>query len=329
MNKTGNYYVLIFSLIALTSFGQSKLEIPISPYNDEVVHHSAYSLGYCEEHEQARWVAYELTATEVSGTYKRKDNFRTDPNVSTQSASLADYRGSGYDRGHLAPAADMKLTSTYMSESFFMSNMSPQDAGFNRGIWKNLEEVVRKMAVGSQSVYVVTGGIFTSSLGTIGSNQVTIPKYYFKVVLDYTAPEFKAIGFILPNEPSSKPLSSYAVSVDAVESRTGLDFFSKLPDEQENLLESRYDYAEWNVKDISSTRKTSKTCAGTTKAGKKCMRAIKAEDTYCYQHNPSSSITPKKESNQTSSEKCQAITQKGTQCKRKAQAGSRYCWQHK
>jgi endonuclease G, mitochondrial len=320
--------LLFFTWLFTICWGQTGLEIPESRFNDEVVRHAAYTLGYSEANEQARWVAYELTSAEVAGNVKRKDNFRPDPSVSTGSATLSDYRGSGYDRGHLAPAADMKLNGTYMSESFFMSNMSPQVAGFNRGIWKNLEEVVRKMALGSGAVYVVTGPIFSQSRGSIGSNKVTIPGYYYKVILDYREPSMKAIGFILPNKASTSSLSFYATSVDAVEERTGLDFFALLPYEVESHLESNFSYTDWNVKDLSSSRKTSKTCAGTTKAGKKCMRAIKAEDAYCYQHKPTSSVSAPTKRTISSDGRCQATTQKGTQCKRQAKSGSRYCWQH-
>jgi len=320
----------VFTWVIVIGWGQSDLEIPVSPFNDEIVRHSAYTLGYSEAHEQARWVAYELTSSEIAGNAKRKDNFRSDPSVSTGSAALSDYRGSGYDRGHLAPAADMKRNVTVMSESFFMSNMSPQTPSFNRGIWKNLEETVRKMAVLSGAVYVVTGPIFSAPQGQIGDSKVTIPSSYYKVILDFREPGLKAIGFILANAASSRPISSFALSVDDVESRTGLDFFSKLPNNVENQLESQYDYSEWKVKDLTSSRKAGKTCAGTTKAGNKCMRAVKAGDTYCYQHKPGYSPKVKaKTSTLVSGGRCQAKTQKGIQCKRKAASGSAYCWQHK
>jgi endonuclease G len=90
---------------------------------------------------------------------KRKDNFRSDPKVKTGSAALSDYKGSGYDRGHLAPAADFKWSATAMSESFYMSNMSPQVPGFNRGIWKNIESTVRNWAVENDEIYIVTGPV--------------------------------------------------------------------------------------------------------------------------------------------------------------------------
>jgi|SaaInlStandDraft_4_1057021.scaffolds.fasta_scaffold07846_3 endonuclease G, mitochondrial len=315
--------------IGFQSFAQSLLEIPLSPFNDEIIRHSAYVLGYSEEHEQARWVAYQLTSEEVSGSQKRTDNFRSDPNVSTGSASKSDYKGSGYDRGHLAPAADMKLNSTYMSESFFMSNMSPQDPGFNRGIWKSLESAVRNMAFQNQAVYVVTGPIFESNRGSIGSNRVTIPGYYFKVILDYSGDEHKAIGFILPHSKSASSLSSFAVSVDVVENRTGLDFFPSIPDVEEEDLESEYDFSDWNIKDASSNFSSSgKQCLGTTKAGLRCKRNIKVIDTFCYQHKPNYSPKPKAPE-PSAGIRCSATTKKGSQCKRKSSGGSIYCWQHK
>jgi endonuclease G len=109
----------------------------------EIIKHSYYTLAYSEENEQAYWVYYVLTPEEINGTQTRTDDFRPDPAVSTGSASLADYSGSGYDRGHLCPAADMKLNKTSMSETFYLSNMSPQLAGFNRGIWSTVEDQVR------------------------------------------------------------------------------------------------------------------------------------------------------------------------------------------
>ena len=328
MNRKYLLYILLFTL-SIQIYSQAFTEIPISPFSDEIINHSAYSLGYSEENEQARWVSYHLTAREVKGSQKRKNNFRADRSVSSGSASLSDYKGSGYDRGHLAPAADMKLNVTYMSESFYMSNMSPQDPGFNRGVWKSLESAVRNIAIQNQAVYVVTGPIFESNRGSIGSNRVTIPGYYYKVILDYSGNEHKAIGFILPNSKSSSSLSSFAVSVDVVERKTGLDFFSSIPDVEEEDLESKYDFSDWNVRDASSNFSSSgKQCLGTTKSGLRCKRTIKAQDTFCYQHTANYSPKPKA-SGIIASNRCLATTQKGSQCKRKSSGEGIYCWQHK
>jgi endonuclease G, mitochondrial len=245
--------VLIFIHVFIpTLLSQENLEIPVSSHPDEIIYHLAYTIGYSEEHEQARWVAYELSNDEVEGTAKRRAQFRNDPEVSTGSATLKDYHKSGFDRGHLAPTADMRLTEDYMSESFYMSNISPQVPGFNRGIWKKLEIMVRKMAVQNESIYVITGPIFEANIGKIGASRVTVPGFYYKVILDYEEPSFKAIGFILPNKKSSKPVSFYAVTVDEVEDQTGLDFFAKLPDQIENTIEGFADLRAWNLSPTSS-----------------------------------------------------------------------------
>lgn len=183
----------------------------------------------------------------------RTDDFREDYKVKTGSASQSDYKGSGYDRGHLAPAADFKWSSTAMSESFYMSNMSPQHPSFNRGIWKKLEGSVRNWADDNGEIYVVTGPILSGSFSTVGSNQVSIPNYYYKVILDYKEPEIKGIGFILPNQKLNSSLQSYAVTIDEVERRTGIDFYHSLPDEMENQIESTIDVNKWSFRSSSSS----------------------------------------------------------------------------
>ena len=226
----------------------TRLELPKTNLEDSIISHTGYSFLYKEAYEQAYWVAYELTKGETNKITNRTDKFITDPEVKTGTANNMDYSGSGYDRGHLAPAADMGWSITSMAESFYYSNMSPQEPGFNRGIWKQLEELVRTWAVENQSVYVVTGPVLTSGLSTIGNNKVSVPKYYYKVILDYTDPEIKGIGFILPNEGSNVPLQEYAVSIDSVEKFTEIDFFPKLPDEQEKIIESTLTLQSWSWK---------------------------------------------------------------------------------
>ena len=122
-----------------------------------------------------------------------------------------------------------------MSETFYMSNMSPQVPMFNRGIWKELEEHVRNRAR-KESLYVVTGPIFKSNKGAIGKGKVAVPGYYYK--LFYSPAKQQMIAYVLPNEESKRPLNSFAVSVDKVEKMTGIDFFSQLPDDLERELEA-------------------------------------------------------------------------------------------
>jgi endonuclease G len=213
-----------------------------------IVNRDSYALCYSEQHEQAVWVAYKLTAAEVTARVaSRTDDFREDPLIPAGSASSADYRRSGYDRGHLAPAGDMTWSRDAMSESFYLSNMSPQEPSFNRGVWRKLETLVRTWASENDAVYVVTGPVLTGEpKRTIGPNRVTVPLFYYKVVLDVQKPGLKAIGFLLPNEGSRNALAGFAVTVDRVEEVTGLDFYSRLPDELENSLEGTIDLTLWN-----------------------------------------------------------------------------------
>jgi endonuclease G len=239
----------IFTLLsAFLVFAQEPaVELPAFSPKDPVVRHTSYTLCYSEPHEQALWVAYILTAAEVHGRQKRTNDFRPDPFVVTGSAVPADYRGSGCDMGHLAPAADMKWSFTAMSESFYMSNMSPQAPGFNRGIWKDLESQVRTWAVINRELHVVTGPVLKPGLPTIGKSRVAVPALYYKVLLDDQRPEIKAIGFVMPNRPLSGPVTAYAVTVDSVERLTGLDFFPALPDSIEKAVEAVIHVERWPI----------------------------------------------------------------------------------
>ena len=196
---------------------------------DTIIDRPGYALGYIEYHEQPAWGIYIMTKAEATTKVaKRTNKFRSDPKIPTGSATTGDYRRSGYNRGHLAPAADMAFSGQTMADSFFISNMSPQKPAFNRGIWKDLEALIRYFAITEREIVVVTGPILPKEKTVaIGANQVTVPTYYYKVIFDLTLPR-KMIGFILPNEGSDEPLATFAVTVDAVEKATGLNFFSTI-----------------------------------------------------------------------------------------------------
>ena len=215
-----------------------------TPAADRVVDRTGYALGYSEEYEQAAWVMYRMTREEtLTRAAVRTDDVREDPNIVTFPSLPSDYSRSGYDRGHLAPAEDMKFSEVTMRESFNMSNMSPQKPDFNRGAWKKLEKEVRRFAYNEGSVFVITGPILGRGLKKIGrANKVSVPRRFFKVVYDETPP-CKMIAFVLPNEGSTQPLSSFVTTVDEVERLTGLDFFAGLADE--DAQEAAFDYSLW------------------------------------------------------------------------------------
>ena len=272
----------------------TRYELPAVKSSDRIIHHFGYSLLYNEAHEQASWVAYELTGAETNKLYERTDRFITDPLVSSGTATDSDYKNSGYDRGHLAPASDMGWSDVAMVESFYYSNMSPQLPGFNRGIWKSLEECVRTWAIDNESIYVVTGPVLTAGLSTIGSNKVSVPNYYYKVILDYREPGVKGIGFVLPNQSSSLGLQNFVVSIDSVEHLTGINFYPSLPDSLENAIEQQQCVSCWNWYKKSSNSSgqsqnksgssTAVQCSGITKSGERCKRMTKSPNGRCYQH---------------------------------------------
>ena len=249
--KTFSIYFLSFVLLFSLSFREvenfEKAFLPLFSNTDEIITHTGYTLCYSEKNEQAKWVAYRLTKTMCENdTVKRANNFRADPNVRTGSATPDDYKKSGYDRGHLCPAGDMKWSRQAMSESFYMSNMSPQKPGFNRGIWKKLEEKTRNWAIQNEEIFIVTAGVLNDTLPYIGAlDHVSVPKYYYKIILDYKQPELKAIGFLMENTVSKNSIFKYAVPIDSIEVLTGVDFFHNLPDSIENILEAERDSLKW------------------------------------------------------------------------------------
>jgi endonuclease G len=213
----------------------------------ELIHHSAMSLCYSEKDEQATWVMHVVLPAVDFGNVSRTNDFREDKKVTTGSAEKKDYWNSGYDRGHLAPSADFRWSEKAVSESFFYSNMSPQLPEFNRQSWSDLEAWVRRYVSDFQEpVFVVTGGILTDEgLQNLGPNEVTIPKRYYKIVMDLYGDERKGIAFIMQNGVNEYPVVSYATTINEVERITGIDFFASLPDDEEERLESMDAIAPW------------------------------------------------------------------------------------
>ncbi len=219
---------------------------PAYSQDDQIVEHEGYTLAYSEPIEQAKWVAYRLTAANLNKKVaKRQDNFEEDPDVRSGSATLNDYKASGYDRGHLAPAADFAWSQLAMDGTFYLSNISPQVPDFNSGIWNRLEEKVRVWGAKNKELFIVTGPIVEKGAKKIGRSKVSVPQKYYKVILDISEPEIKAIGFILKNEASEKNFMEFAVTIDVVEKETGLDFFPMVPDDLEKKLESSINKNLW------------------------------------------------------------------------------------
>lgn len=223
---------LLNLMLFFVSFSAWALE-PVA-HCDQTISHNYFSICYSNDHRQAVWTFHKLTKDSIKGPQSRTNDYRFDSKVNGPVGG-DDYRHSGFDRGHLVPAGDMKLNRTSMSQSFFMSNMSPQNPAFNRGKWRALEVSFRDHVLNWGEAYVSTGPVLSEGLEQIASG-VSIPKFYYKVA--YFPGKKVMLAFIMPNERISDPIERFQVSVDEVEARTEIDFFTSLPDEIEERLES-------------------------------------------------------------------------------------------
>jgi DNA/RNA endonuclease G (NUC1) len=207
--------------------------------NEQIIYHEGYTVSYNPDYKIANWVAYELTSEETSGKVKRSDKFVPDPMIGEwATATNEDYAQSGYDRGHLAPAGDMKWSDKAMRESFYFSNICPQDKGLNTGIWNSLEMQCRKWADRHDALLIVTGPVIKDSLRRIGKHRVAIPDAFYKVICIPNGDKPKGIGFLFENRAYKTNIRSMAVSIDSVEKVSGIDFFPSFPPEVQAEMES-------------------------------------------------------------------------------------------
>lgn len=229
--------------------------LPKLAEGEELIEHQAMMLVYSEEHEQAKWVAHIISKEIIGGGEGRTNDFREDPKIKTGSATEKDYfykyeqmgetsyDGLGYDRGHLAPSADFRWNLEALSESYFYSNMSPQLGEFNREGWAELEGFLRAYVANKQvDLFVTTAPVLTPKLKVIerGVNQVSIPEYFYKIAYDPV--NQNAIAFLIPHKKFEHLLDYYVVSIDSLESLTGIDFFHKLPDDIEQKIEKQKNF---------------------------------------------------------------------------------------
>ena len=205
--------------------------------SDTLVRYDAFDVHFNSGRGIANCAVYELVTDELNGTVERDGEFLQDAAVKGCPVPQ-DYAGSGMDRGHLVPAADLKWNENAMRQSFLLTNVCPMHKALNEGGWSKLEEKVREWTARDSALLVFTGPIVGESDTTLASGRVVVPSAYYKVIMAPCVRPIRVVAFIYPNGHSGGRLSQYAVSVDEVERRTGLDFFPTLPQEEQERLES-------------------------------------------------------------------------------------------
>jgi endonuclease G len=270
MNRRYIYPLLLILVVAILFYAEKYVDrqnedypkpvvsdIPESDFDDrflpnsttgKIIRHSYFSLSYSEKHEQAEWVAYELRKEQLAKTDFERPYFVQDRKIRTESADWRNYKNSGYDRGHLCPAGDRRFNYDAYHETFLTSNISPMDHDFNAGIWNRLEQKVRYWVSRREGLFVVTGGVLKNGLKTIGEEDVSVPEEFYKIVVHKSGDTYSAIAFLIPNEDSSDSFYEYAVTVDEIEAKTGIDFFQGLSDDIQQEFEGSINLSVWGKK---------------------------------------------------------------------------------
>lgn len=228
------------------------LERPASIKNrsERIMSRMNYTTSYNKKWKMPNWVAWKIDKSELKNNESRTNEFLPDPDLKeSEAVTTNDYRGSGYDRGHMCPAGDNRYHWKAMQESFYMTNMCPQDHKLNSGDWNDLEEMCRFWAEKEDGLYVVCGPIVNSkSPKTIGRKQkVVVPDAFFKVILSTAGKQPRAVGFVFQNTNTRQHLGKYAMSVDEVEAMTGIDFFPALPNDVEAVVEKQINLRSWGL----------------------------------------------------------------------------------
>lgn len=222
--------------------------------NDDVVtiNHKAITVYYDTKRHIPLCVVHLLTRERMDiinspMAVKRKGmKYYADPDCK-ESPDWNELKGSGYDRGHMAPAGDMRWDAKAMQECFYMTNICAQDRGNNAGIWNRVENQVRDWAARTDTLIIFTGTITEKNPTFVGKkDNIAVPTALFKVVYDTSRQ--KAIAFLIPNSDIDGKIQNYTMSVRQLEARCGVDFFCKLPKRKQDEIENNFNQSDWMFK---------------------------------------------------------------------------------
>ncbi len=211
------------------------------------IDYEGFHIAFNPDKHEPNYATWVLSADRIDGPYSRKDASFAPDNDVEGSATLGDYRSSGYDRGHMVPAADMKWSQQAMADCHLLTNMCPQDKRLNSGAWATVEKNTRKWVQKHGTLVIVAGPVLTDKLTrTIGKSKIPVPERFFKAIIAPDANPPLGIAFIMPNGYIDGGAQSTVASIDQVEAITGFDLFSALPDSIENEIESQNSLRIWN-----------------------------------------------------------------------------------
>lgn len=247
--------IILVCLICHIGYGQSAkkisgnlLELPKITTQDNLIIYTGFTVSYNTSTLIPNWVAYELTATEVEGQYPRKGQFGQDFSFRGRQAMREDYSNSGWDKGHMCPAADLKWSEKTMYESFYLTNICPQNHELNSTDWLTLEKLAREWARKFDRVYIICGPIIGENVyGKIGPQGVVVPDAFFKAFLTVKDNVFNTIAFVMPNGPEHHKVQDYAMSVNDLEQLIGIDLFTSVDDRYEEIVESDLYFRYWGL----------------------------------------------------------------------------------
>ena len=225
------------------------LETVILPEDlpNQIKEYTGFTVSFNKDRRTPNYVAWELLSDEVSNNVSRTNNFWKDEEIEG-CPEYYDYSRSGYDRGHICPAADQKWSLDAMNDSFVMANICPQDHDLNSGAWNTLENKERQWAQRDSCLMIVAGPVYTpeDTLYIGNTNKILVPGAFFKAIIAPYLDNPRGIAFVYPNMPASGNMENYAMSIDDLEELLDYDLFPALPDEIENKVESRFSFKEWN-----------------------------------------------------------------------------------
>lgn len=208
--------------------------------------YTGFALSFNADNHTPNWVAWELLGSETDGPQSRGNLFWKDDEI-IGCPDVSDYKKSGFDRGHMCPAADQKWSEKAMTDCFSFANMAPQDHALNAGAWQTLEKKERHWARRDSAILIVAGPVYEDADSCrIGGIGVRVPSAFFKVIVAPYIDWPRGIAFVYPNMASPGNMENYVVTIDDVERITGLDFFHNLPDDIEEKVESVSSFRDWN-----------------------------------------------------------------------------------